>query len=92
MACPACDHTMQRLAPEVYWCPRCGTIKTASDIEQTKLVKRCRDFEAEHIGPTNGAMFHLWYCSGISESIHRPENRREPIIMRPKQEQPHDPA
>jgi tRNA(Ile2) C34 agmatinyltransferase TiaS len=25
MACPTCDHTMNLLAGEWFWCPRCGT-------------------------------------------------------------------
>ena len=32
MACKTCDHTMQRVNdgnnPPVYWCPRCGSIKS----------------------------------------------------------------
>ncbi len=31
MSCQTCDHTMQKVndgAPRVFWCPRCGTIKT----------------------------------------------------------------
>lgn len=33
MSCPTCDHTMQNIYARtddkyVYWCPRCGTIKT----------------------------------------------------------------
>lgn len=27
MACPTCDHTMQRLTDGITWCPRCGTLK-----------------------------------------------------------------
>ena len=28
MACPTCDHTMQKPPPEMaFWCPRCGTLK-----------------------------------------------------------------
>lgn len=36
MSCPTCDHTMQNLgvekpaehgATQVFWCPRCGTVK-----------------------------------------------------------------
>ena len=33
MACPTCDHTMQNLGVEnqkIFWCPRCGTLKTIS--------------------------------------------------------------
>ena len=31
MPCKTCDHTMQRVnngEPRVFWCPRCGTLKT----------------------------------------------------------------
>lgn len=31
MPCPNCDHTMQNLGVEakfIFWCPRCGTVKT----------------------------------------------------------------
>lgn len=35
MACPNCDHTMQNLwldpKRNVYWCPRCGTLKDYQD-------------------------------------------------------------
>lgn len=47
MACPTCDHTMQNLGVEnqkIFWCPRCGTLKTISgdyeEIEQTIFIKR----------------------------------------------------
>ena len=48
MACPTCDHTMQNLGVEnqkIFWCPRCGTLKTVSpsgdyeENEQTIFVK-----------------------------------------------------
>ena len=36
MACETCDHTMQRvnegINPKVFWCPRCGTIKSKCEI------------------------------------------------------------
>lgn len=30
MACKVCDHTMHKIAqtPAVWWCPRCGTLKS----------------------------------------------------------------
>lgn len=31
MACRTCDHTMQSVAPSVFWCPRCGTIKIGAE-------------------------------------------------------------
>ncbi len=44
MACPACDHTMQNLgltADRVFWCPRCGTIKSGDCVQHTKIVGAC---------------------------------------------------
>ena len=50
MACKTCDHTMQRVnngEPPVFWCPRCGTLKTKDmvhgapeTIEEPMLVDR----------------------------------------------------
>jgi hypothetical protein len=38
MPCPACDHTMQRVNegtnPKVFWCPRCGTIKSEPGVPE----------------------------------------------------------
>lgn len=33
MACPVCNHTMQNIGAtgqRIFWCPRCGTLKTES--------------------------------------------------------------
>ena len=27
MPCPTCDHTMHQVGTDVFWCPRCGTIR-----------------------------------------------------------------
>lgn len=27
MSCPTCDHTMQGVGENWFWCPRCGTLK-----------------------------------------------------------------
>jgi hypothetical protein len=48
MAC-LCDHTMQKVNngnPSVFWCPRCGTIKTEGcvpEFEAPTIVKRLND-------------------------------------------------
>ena len=42
--CPTCSHTMKALATGVFYCWRCGTIKTGDqphEIEAPNLVKRC---------------------------------------------------
>lgn len=46
MSCPTCSYTMQGLDGEgdLYWCPRCGTLKYTNDrdaISTPKLVERC---------------------------------------------------
>lgn len=34
MACITCDHTMQAIVPRIYWCLRCGTLKTEDAREE----------------------------------------------------------
>ena len=53
MACEMCDHTMQNLGmsqslARVFWCPRCGSLKTINsdgftEIKQPMLCKRIQD-------------------------------------------------
>lgn len=41
MACETCDHTMQRVnigEPHVFWCPRCGTIKTEGTVSGKTVI------------------------------------------------------
>lgn len=77
MACPTCNHTMQRISPDVmgmFWCPRCGTIRNHlghTDFEAPKLVDRCREFGGT-LGP---AWISLWQRIGIEEAIYTPEER-----------------
>jgi hypothetical protein len=45
MACETCTHTMQAIAEQVWWCPRCGTLKFGcvperEDWTEPKLVHR----------------------------------------------------
>lgn len=46
MACDTCDHTLHRVndgEPRVWWCPRCGTIKTEGRVPEfvePKIVNR----------------------------------------------------
>lgn len=79
MACPNCDHTMQCVAPGVFWCPRCGTLNNerAFDALATPwLVERCREFERTELPamhPWSMAVTE-WLRLGINESINVPEN------------------
>lgn len=67
MACPTCDHTMQSVAPEVFWCPRCGTLK-APEVSIPTLVCRCREFGK--LLPEDGEVdMELWRRLGIAEAI-----------------------
>ncbi len=88
MSCPTCSHTMQTVAAvpgrHVFWCPRCGTLKTAhaagDDVERPNLVVRCRAFEEcfetdKHLGNRLAYAVPVWRQLGIAESIHVPEER-----------------
>ena len=81
MACPTCDHTMQKIndSPYLFWCPRCGTIRFGENshgvhetIEAPMLIRRCREFEA-NLTPLTRPQ---WQSLGIPEAIHTPEERR----------------
>lgn len=67
MACPTCDHTLQRVnegvSPVTFWCPRCGTIKTGGSFEEAsepKLVQYA----------TSLCDVVMSQC-GLSEDVHR---------------------
>jgi hypothetical protein len=86
MSCPTCDHTMERVAMDVFrrgcfWCPRCGTVWTTScdetgawvnRDEPPALVDRCRRFEK-----IRGIAYLIneWITAGIAEAINKPEDR-----------------
>ena len=78
MACPTCDHTMDRVCDGpcqgIFHCPRCGTLKTDSDVYAPKLVGRCRNFGAFL---ASGTARELWVREGIAESINVPGERSE---------------
>ena len=78
MSCPTCDHTMESVCDGVFWCPRCGTLKSALlRIGQTpKLVERCRKF-GETLGTSWG---QLWVYLGIAEGINLPSERQQQEI------------
>ncbi len=42
MSCPNCDHTMHRLTDDLFWCPRCGSLKDDCDYETPFLVRHIR--------------------------------------------------
>ncbi len=83
MSCPACDHTMECVVPDLFWCPRCGTIRARADEpgvanplflnQSPKLVERCREFAATATGSN---LLSCWHRLGIAESINTPENRK----------------
>jgi hypothetical protein len=76
MACPTCDHTIGRIAGEVFWCPRCGTLKVGNTATLTpQLVWRCREF-ASTLGPS---WKNLWHRLGIEEAVNTPNERKEPL-------------
>jgi hypothetical protein len=65
-----------------FWCPRCGTTKTCEgDIAAPALVEWCRKYESRAVGPidanpkSNEPHQNAWKGSGISEAIHKPEDR-----------------
>jgi hypothetical protein len=88
MSCPTCDHTMQCVVAEpernrnVFWCPRCGTIKLC-DTEAVRpvLVDRCRKIESEYVIDEHSGHLAIldlripWRSSGITEAINLPCNR-----------------
>jgi Zn-finger nucleic acid-binding protein len=52
MACPTCSHTMQNLGVEserVFWCPRCGTIKTVRGERESVEAPRWIRLAAEDL-------------------------------------------
>ena len=81
MACPTCNHTMQsvgeiELGWRIYWCQRCGTLKTKGAIpehEAPMLVERVRRFRNICNGGDglNAEQASLWHRLGIGESIER---------------------
>ncbi len=44
--CPTCDHTMHSLADNIWWCPRCGTVKTnhAPGVFEPVWVRRATQY------------------------------------------------
>lgn len=71
MACPTCDHTMNTLGPDVFWCPRCGTVRDEGIQIVPKLVERTRDLFVSSADPVPGMMRSF----SIVESIYTPDMR-----------------
>lgn len=74
MSCPTCDHTMHNLGlsnggARVFWCPRCGSLKTESpgrendfvETEMPKLVKLVRSVSLVPKNDCVGVPFRQWY-------------------------------
>lgn len=45
MACKNCDHTMQAVADQTWWCPRCGSLKygVLGETQEPRLVSLVRE-------------------------------------------------
>ena len=77
MACPTCDHTMQNIDDAVYWCPRCGTVRTirgAGIKEVPKLVERVVEFCGTLTDEDQRIINNLERL-GVSESVIHPDVR-----------------
>ena len=70
MPCPTCSHTMQRAAPDLWWCERCGTIKDRSGAAAPKLVLLVREYAELKEWDCPG-----WHRLGIWEAVYLPEDR-----------------
>ena len=80
MSCPICSHTMQNVGLEgrrVFWCPRCGTLKTEAgdnaSFEAPKLVGYIREAEATTVitsvdGRSTQYAVPGWYWRAACES------------------------
>ena len=79
MACPTCDHTMQKVGVMcepytdvgLFWCSRCGTLKAnvvSGEDEVPKLVHRIVEF-AGKLTEDNQPLIDEFERLGIRESI-----------------------
>lgn len=72
--CKSCDCTMQCVTDNVWWCPRCGSLKMGGEHEAPVLVDRVR------------ACFHdirfvevrnVMRVKGVVEAVFTPEERKD---------------
>ena len=72
MSCQTCDHTMQCIfadLPRIFWCPRCGSIKSDMGThEEPKLIERVIEF-AGHLTDEHQDLIDTFERLGIRESI-----------------------
>jgi hypothetical protein len=73
---------MEGLGGGVFWCPRCGTLRSLSVTNlptdtTPKLVERCRELEATVTASAEAypAVARDWLRLGVAESINLPKNR-----------------
>ena len=72
MACENCDHTMQGVIPGVFWCPRCGTIKSGERQDAPKLVGRVVEF-AGKLTDEHQDLIEEFERLGVREAIMKDE-------------------
>lgn len=77
MACPTCSETMQGLGYNIFWCPRCGSIRFNGSSAVPALVHRVRELHAEMKSADLWMRWHAetWHKLGVSDAIDLPEHR-----------------
>lgn len=71
---------MQNLAPDVFWCPRCGTIKVHHARNAPWLVGRTRQFVTKMRGMEATHTLGILESLGVLEAINRDKSDPEPKI------------
>lgn len=78
MSCPTCDHTMQFVGQmyhyNIYYCPRCGTIRGGGLDMRPKLVDRIVEFCGE-LTEDDQDIIDTLERLGVTESVTHPDVR-----------------
>ena len=75
MSCVNCDQTMQRLSDDVWWCPRCGTLKDRTEFTKPKIVERVTEFRNFFDNDNDDPIVVMLNQMGISEAIGKHAER-----------------
>lgn len=95
MSCPSCDHTMQSLAFGIWWCPRCGTLRSRHnpgnlDVDEVpRLVQHLRARDMNEPGSEHIKFIDLRECYLLPEErreLHKKENPFDYLPYRPSSE------
>ena len=96
MSCPTCDHTMHCIGtsdPLVFWCPRCGTIKSKDEEPDVPtLVQRsldlCEKTEALILGRATGDGRIVEAARSVT-TVRESAEVRPPTVLTPTPEEGH---